>query len=446
MSLDHLASAALILATLVVVAAAGGALYYLGVVAWAVGLFGKVVKWSVAAGFATWQATLSWADWRTAGALIAVLLTLGYVSHASGAPLVAVPVAALLLAIGLVACLAFMYLSFERYEVARGYKAVHNPIKGQELAVDVARYGDRVGVMLLIVAAVGTVMGFAQLNHALYVSFGHGWYRFESADEDATFLDFLAYTLVHLLRVVDVLDLAGTYTEVRVNVLRPGKWPATTLLLGFKSFFTLLLLQQVFAGVREGKLLSETVTDFWSPHAPIHDRARFALPQFGPSSVGAIIRSLRALGPITKEQRDRLPDVFAAMGPAVIPELIRHAADDHELTRAVVAKALGLLHTPDAVEPLIVLTADPSEPVRAAAVAGLGEIAAGLGHRKDRRAAVPCRGKWRVARVLRKLKIKIPLPADSAPVAIPALTAAQRTALEKEIADTKKKLADSTDR
>ena len=39
-----------------------------------------------------------------------------------------------------------MFIDVERYEVERGYKAVHDPLKGQELAPNLARYGHQVGV------------------------------------------------------------------------------------------------------------------------------------------------------------------------------------------------------------------------------------------------------------------------------------------------------------
>ena len=32
---------------------------------------------------------------------------------------------------GLTTCLAYMFIDLERCEVERGYKAVHNPLKGQ---------------------------------------------------------------------------------------------------------------------------------------------------------------------------------------------------------------------------------------------------------------------------------------------------------------------------
>src|SRR4051794_26770723 len=282
MSLNHLHSAYLILAVLAATATVGGLLYLFGIVDWVLDVFARVVKGAVTAGFRIWKSLLSWGDWRAVGALVAGTLVLGFFAHWVEADLIAVVLAVLLLALGLVTCLAYMYLSFERYEVARGYKTVHNPLMGQELAADLAHYGEKVGPMLLIVSAVGTLLGFAQLNHALYESFGEHWYRFKTPDDHAVFLDFLTYTMLNLLRVVDVLDLAAGYTEVSVNVIHPAYWPARGMLIAFRSFFTLLLLQQLFASVRDGRLLAETVTDFWSPHAPIHERARSALPQFGP--------------------------------------------------------------------------------------------------------------------------------------------------------------------
>ena len=36
---------------------------------------------------------------------------------------------------GAIACLAYMFIDLERNEVERGHKAVHNPLKGQVLAL-----------------------------------------------------------------------------------------------------------------------------------------------------------------------------------------------------------------------------------------------------------------------------------------------------------------------
>ena len=396
MSLDHLNSAFLILATLALGGAIAGLLAYCGVIGWALATFGRVVRVGVTAGFRAWVATLSWADWKATAVLTTALLTFGLVAEAFGLPWFALPATLGLAAVGVVTALAYMYLSFERYEVARGYKAVHNPLKGQELAHDVARYGDRVGVPLMVVAAVGTVLGFALLNYALYGTFGEHWFRLSKPDERAGFLDFLAYALVQLLRIVDVLDLAESRKFLSVSVVKPALWPASALLMAFKSFFTLVLLQQVFASVREGKLLAETVNDFWSPHAPIHDRARSALPQFGPTALRPILTSLKSLGSLNKEQRDQLPVVLSTIGPAAVPALLRHADDPHEPTRGVVARALGLLRVPEATGPLMVLAGDESEVVRAAAAEALGLIAEAASRAKaparKRPAKVP---RWR---------------------------------------------------
>ncbi len=372
MFINHLHSAYLILLTLALLGVVAGLLYQFGVISWVLGAFGWAVRKSVLGGFRVWEALLSWADWQGIAVMVAGLVLAGHLAHAIDLDFITVLIALSLLGLGLVTCLAYMYLSFERYEVARGYKAVHNPLKGQQLAANVARYGERAGVMLLVVSAVGTLLGFVQLNYALYTWFGRSWYTFSGQDEEAVFLDFLAYALVHLLRVVDVLDLAQTRQYLSVSIIRPAYWPASTMLMAFKSFFTLVLLQQVFASVREGRLLAETVTDFWSPHASIHDRARVALPQFGPTALLPMLDSLRSLGPLTREQRDQIPLVFASIGPTAIPGLIRHADDLQESIRAVVAKGLGLLRAASAVGPLIRLAKDDSETVRTAAVEALG--------------------------------------------------------------------------
>ena len=65
-----------------------------------------------------------------------------------------------------------MFIDLERYEVDRGYKAVHNPLKGQELASNLIQYGHRVGVPLLMAAAVAAIGGFAMLNEGLYHTIG----------------------------------------------------------------------------------------------------------------------------------------------------------------------------------------------------------------------------------------------------------------------------------
>ena len=49
---------------------------------------------------------------------------------------------------------------------------------------------------------------------------------------------------------------------LRLAFVRQLAWPASALLALFKVFFTLVLLQQIFASLRQGKLLAEMITDF----------------------------------------------------------------------------------------------------------------------------------------------------------------------------------------
>ena len=170
-------------------------------------------------------------------------------------------------------------------------------------------------------------------------------------------------------------------------VVRQAAWPASTLLAGFKLFFTLVLLHQIFASLRQGKLLAETITDFWSPHEPIHERARNALPSYGAVAIGPLLGSLRSVPSLTKEQRDQLPLILETIGPSIIPALVRHLHDPHEHVRAIVAAALGQLHALETVPLLAALVRDPSDVVRQSVVEALGvlgEPAAGLRPRQAR--------------------------------------------------------------
>ncbi len=253
------------------------------------------------------EALFSWADWPRFLAVVLVLLVLGWAAGLE-ASWVAVLSGAALLFLGVTACLAYMFIDLERYEVGRGYKAVHNPLKGQQLAVNLVHYGHRVGVPLLMTAAVAAVGGFAMLNQGLYQTVGRNWYSLvEGAKNAPTYLDFLAYPVVHLLRIVDLMDFASAHHFLSVTYVHPVQWPASALLAGFKVFFTLILLQQLFASVRRGKLLSETIAEFWSPHEPIAERARLSLPQHGVGAVRPLLQSLRSIEFLTKEQRDQNP-------------------------------------------------------------------------------------------------------------------------------------------
>jgi HEAT repeat protein len=336
-------------------------LYCVGTLGWLLRRFSRAVRWTIRTGFSAWEATLSWASWLLFLMIAVGLLGVGAAAvHA--APAFALLAAVVVVFMGVSACLAYMYIDLERYEVERGYKAVHNPLQGQEPAPDLARYGHQVDVYLLGASTVATIGGFALLNQALYESVGEPWYRVREGG--VGYADFLTYALLNLLRVVDILDLARAQHLLQVSLVRPAKWPATTLIVVFRSFFTLVLLQQIFASIRQGRLLAETITDFWSPHEPIQQRARNALPQYGAAAIGPLILSLRAVSALTKEQREQLPQILAAIGPATIPTLLRHLNDPHEHVRGVSAAALGHLNAREALPGLAALTRDPSDHVR----------------------------------------------------------------------------------
>jgi HEAT repeat protein len=393
-NLDRVHSSYAVLLTLAALGTAAVGLYYVGALGWALRQLGRGVRGTVWLGFVAWEKLLAWAPWPVFLAICLILLMIGWAATDT-VPGLTLVCAAVPLFMGVTACLAYMFIDVERYQVERGYKALHNPVKGQDLAVHLMRYGRQVRVPLLIAATVGTIGGFALLNQGLYETVGKEWFRIgEDSQGLPSFVDFLAYPLIHLLRIVDVLDLAESRHFLHTAFVRPARWPASSLLVAFKSFFTLVLLQQIFASVRQGRLLAETIADFWSPHPPIHERARSALPQFGATVIGPLLASLRTVETLTREQRDQLPVVLTAIGPASIPVLVEHLADPHEHVRAVAVGALGRLHAADALAALAPLTADASDLVRQTAVEAVGLIAAA--------GAQPTRRRRRLGACLRK--------------------------------------------
>src|SRR5437870_2438280 len=77
--------------------------------------------------------------------------------------------------------------------------------------------GDRVNMLLLVAATAGVVFGFTLTNQALYETVGHDWYKLGDSTTPPGFIDFLAYTLVNLFRVVDLLHIAGSYNVLDVS-------------------------------------------------------------------------------------------------------------------------------------------------------------------------------------------------------------------------------------
>jgi hypothetical protein len=174
------------------------------------GLLARLLTTGIRHGFRIWERTLAWARWPVYLALVVSLLGLGISSLDHGREWLSLLIAVVMLTTGASACTAFMFVSLERYDVSRGYKAVHNPAKGQELARHVIRYGGRLGPLMLALFGAATIAAFTVLNQSLYSIFGESWYIIRDPEAKPGNLDFLAFSLINLLKVVDVLDLFRT--------------------------------------------------------------------------------------------------------------------------------------------------------------------------------------------------------------------------------------------
>ncbi len=393
--LNQLDSSYLILLCVAGIGFAAAVIVSTGLFAWILRGLAFVLGKTIRSGFLLWERLFAWASWPWFLTTELALLAFGW-TLAGFLPALTILCALAALFMGLMACLAYMFIDLERYAVERGYKAVHNPLKGQELALHLMRYGQQVGVPLLTVATAGMIAGFALLNQALYESIGAGWYAVGDAVDGPAYVDFLAYTLIHLLYIVDVLNLAGSHQLLEVSYVHNTAWQSSFLLTSFKTLFTFVLLQQILASIRQGDLLAETIVDFWSPHESIHARARNALPQYGAGVIGPLLMSLRSVSTLTREQRDLLPTILAAIGPSAIPALIGHLLDPDDQMRAIAVAALGHLHTRDEIPLLVHLAKDPSDLVRQTLVESLGRIGAASPHtgRIGRRVAVRLRVGW----------------------------------------------------
>ncbi len=371
--LDQIHSSYLLLATLAVLALAAGILIWVGLLGWLFRVLGFLVGVSIGKGFRLWERLFSWASWPRFLAVVLGFLILGGVGGGL-VPGLRILCGLVPLLMGATACLAYLFIDLERYEVERGHKAIHSPLQGQELAVNLARHGQQVRVPLLLAATVALVGGFALLNQGLYETIGQHWFGVEGGPETPTYADFLAYGLINLLGIVDVLNLAQSHHFLRSAHVHQAQWPASILLAAFRTFFVFVLLQQFFASLRQGRLLAETIADFWSPHEPIFERARNALPQYGALAIQPLLLSLRSTSSLTREQQDQLPLVLATIGPSTIPALTRHLQDPQAHVRTIAVAALGRLHALDSVPLLVALGRDPSEVVRQNLAEALGVI------------------------------------------------------------------------
>jgi HEAT repeat protein len=364
-SLEQTQTSYLLLATLAGVGIAFAILFRVGVIGWVLLVLGQLVRQAIGNGFLLWERSFAWASWQEFLVIVCGVFLVGEISR-SLVPGLRVVCGVATMSMGAVACLAYMCIDQERNEVERGHKVVHNPLKGQLLARNLERYGKQVGIPLLIAAAVALIGGFAFLNQGLYETIGHRWYQISDVHQQPI--------LTKVLGLIDVLDIAKSHHILGTVFVRPAAWPASALLAGFKLFFTLVLLHQIFASLRQGKLLAETIADFWSPHEPIHDRACSALPIYGNVAIGPLLGSLRLVTPLTKEQRTEIPLILEKIGPSIIPALVRQLHDPNHDVRAIVAAALGHLHALETLTALAALANDPSDEVRQSVARAIGSL------------------------------------------------------------------------
>ena len=335
--LDRSNSSYLVLLSLSALTIVAVILYHVGVLGRVLRVLAAVVRVTIRGGFRIWEYLFGWASWPWFLTVVFGLLGAGCLANRS-IPLAGAVCALALLFMGITACLAYMSIDLERYEVERGYKAVHNPLKGQELARHLIRYGQQVRLPLLAAATIAMVVGFALLNQSLYETIGRKWFSVDDRQGLVSYVDFLAYALINLLRVVDVLNVLNSHHFLEISYVHQAAWPASALLIAFRMFFSFVLLQQLFASLRQGRLLSETITDLWSPHEPIHERARNALPQYGPAAIEPLLISLRNVTSLTKEQREQLPEVLCvAFGHCLIGVLGNHEVCLAKVVRQLVA-------------------------------------------------------------------------------------------------------------
>ncbi len=359
-----------ILASFGILAVACGLLFASGVLSIALGFVSYVLRSAVHAGFRFWRMTVAWANAFVFFVLVVGAIVLGLYAVET-LPALAVLLGTGTMILGMSASLAYVYLDKEQVEVERGYKALHSPLKGQRLAADLARYGHRATFFLLIGAAVGVLGGFALLNLGLYRSIGRNWYRLDHAT--ANFPDFLVFGILNIYRLVDLLDVANKERLVRLSHITATALPATLLLSGFKSFVMFVLLERIFAALRQGRLLAETIEDFFSPHQPIHDRARYALPHYGIRALRPLLASLQNTK-LTPEQRKEMPQIVAEIGPDTVPWLLNGLRDPDETIRLLAVATLGELGALEALPALLGLKAEATEHLRRARIEALGQI------------------------------------------------------------------------
>ena len=370
--LEHVHTSYMLLGMIVGAAIAVGVLHHIGLIGWVLRGFGNLVKGSIRGGFLVWEYLFAWASWSEFLVLAMILLLAGGLAGGSF-PVLRILCSVALMLMGAAACLAYMLIDLERNEVERGYKAVHNPLKGQLLAMHLKRYGKQVHIPLLISASVAVIGGFALLNQGLYETVGHTWYEVADGNREPIYADFLANSLTRIMNLVDVLNLAKSHHILGGEFVYQTGWPAKTLLAGFKIFFTMVLLHQILASLRQGKLIAETISDFWSPHEPIHLREK-CTPRFrysGHQSAPAFFEFNLCADQGTKRKASSYP---GDDGTVDYSRFLRHLNDPNEHVRSVVVAGLGLLHSIESIPLVADLSQDPSPFVRQSVAEALGVL------------------------------------------------------------------------
>ena len=211
-----------------------GILYQIGLIGWVLRVFGLVVGGCIRKGFRSGSACSRGLPGRYSWRSSSGFLLVGGMAGGPWPGLRVVLAAWSRCSWGSIACLAYMFIDLERNEVERGHKAIHNPLKGQVLAMNLERYGQQVRIPLLISATVALIGGFALLNQGLYETIGRDWYQVADERREPDYADFLAYALTKLLGIMDVLDLFKSHHVLGAAFVRQAAWPASTLLAGFK--------------------------------------------------------------------------------------------------------------------------------------------------------------------------------------------------------------------
>ena len=138
--LEHVHTSYMLLGMIAGAAIAIGVLHHIGLIGWVLRGFGNLVKGSIRGGFLVWEYLFAWASWSEFLVLALILLLVGGLAGGFF-PVLRILCSVVLMLMGAAACLAYMLIDLERNEVERGYKAVHNPLKGQLLAMHLKRYG-----------------------------------------------------------------------------------------------------------------------------------------------------------------------------------------------------------------------------------------------------------------------------------------------------------------